>query len=824
MRRTQNTLHVQAAGAPPPPYSESNTYTSSPRTGFAHLDDAASCVSFSSSGTGDHVIYTPPMTPRTSSSAHHYHNSPQQDQMLRAQYSATRYFDSRRVPATADISHRDTFIVGLNVQDSSVSGHFPFQDDLAARDVTRQDWATFMNFLLPDLTARRTQVVWEREPRAEGTSEHDATASSMTRMEPQLDTMREEEHPVAAAAARRRTIRETVQQWNEEFFGPRSIHLVLEQEFGPHVQQEVEACRTSLEAMSFDDYHSGILPPEDSKGTSTEDHKGPSMGQDQAEQQHDNTGSPDRKTDDPNSDKTFSQDTFGDPPASMGAFSWSVDGNSRWCHSDRGEDLYSANDTPHGHPGPGSIFDHRERGPHEPPHYQSRPPAHAHDEIRGRPRHSHHDEKQPRAQSTSSTASSITSSYSASSSVGSLPDYNDIQEHQLPLYAARLQDWTSHPEQRRTKRDVEALKAELKSLKTTPETVPLNQIPPVNKRALKGQIKALQAQWRGIKKTQRQSRKAHKRERRQRRRAEKQERRQNAKEVRRAYKNLRKGRAGRACPGPFGGIPAPPMPVDPQIISAMAMATATATSASSARLSQSYASRRGSVRHSQRGSYFVGPQGICGENIPMGIPGMPRPQRPLGPLGPFGPFGPFGPQGLSEVPGFAGQGHSMHSAHPSHPMHWFPHTHPMHHTHHTHPSHSMHPMHPWGPRNYDQGEHPFRARGPVPFMDTTRGSGRPHNDVPGAWPNDDIHQATGISGPAPTSAPGLVPGPASAAKYRVVANFEDQVRKMTSRLASLEDGAEKASLQKTTDELVRMTDRLRREADEVYARDLACAG
>ncbi|KAG6112281.1 hypothetical protein E4U14_002115 [Claviceps sp. LM454 group G7] len=818
MRRTQNTLH-QADGAPPPPYSESNTYTSSPRTGLAPLDDAASCISSfsSSSGTGDHVIYTPPMTPRTSSSAHHYHNSPQQNQMLRAQCSAsaTRYFDSRRVPTTADISlQRDTFIVGLHVQDSSVPGNFPYQDDLAARDVTRRDWAIFLNFLLPGLATRETWVVWERELRAEGTSEHDAAASSMNGMEPQLDTMREE-HPVVAAAARRRAIRETVQQWNDQFFGPRGIHLVLEQDFGPHVQQEVEACTTSLEGLSFDDYHSGILPPENSKGTFTEDHKGASMGQDQAGQEDGKVGSPGRQNGGPNSDnKAFSQDTFGNPPASMGAFSWSMDGNSGWCRSDRGEDLYSANDTPHGHPGPG-IFDHPERGSHEPPHYESRPPAHAHEDTRGRPGHSRHDEKRPRALSTFSTASSVTSSFSASSSVGSLPDYNDIQEHQLPLYAARLQDWASHPEQIRTKREVEALKSELKSLKTMPGTTPSNQGPSVNKRALKGQIKALQAQWRGIKKTQRQSHKTHKRERRQRRRAEKQERRQNAKEVRRAYKDLRKGRTGRGGPGPFGGMPAPPVPVDPQVISAMAMATATATSASSARLSQSYASRRGSVRHSQHGSYFMGPQGMCGENFPMGGPGIPRPQRPLG------PFGAFGAQGFPGVPGFAGQGHPMHPARPSHPMHpmhsmhWFPLA---------HPTHPIHPMHPWGPRNYDQGEHPFCARGPVPFMDATRGSGYQHNDVPGAWPNDDFSQAAGISGPAPTSSPGPVPGPASAAKYRIVASFEDQVRKMTSRLASLEDGAEKASLQKTTDELVRMTDRLRREADEVYARDLACAG
>ncbi|KAG5976392.1 hypothetical protein E4U58_004340 [Claviceps cyperi] len=813
MRRTQNTLH-QADGAPPPPYSESNTYTSSPRTGLAPLDDAASCVSFSSSsGTGDHVIYTPPMTPCTSSSAHHCHNSPQQDPMLRAQYSATRYFNSRRVPATADISlQRDAFIVGLHVQDSSVPGHFSYQDDLAARDVTRQDWATFMNFLLSGHATEGTEGIWERELISEETSEHGAAAGSMSswsRAEPQLNTMHEE-HPVVAAAARKRARRETVQQWNDEFFGPRGIHLVLEQDPGPHMQQEVEACTTGLEGLSFDDHHSVILPPEGSKGTSTEDHKGASMGQDQAGQEDDKVGSPGRQTSGPNSEnKAISQDTFGDPPACLGSLSWSVDGNSGWCRSDRGEDLYSANNTPHGHPGPG-IFDHRERGSHEPPHYESRPPAHAHEETRGRPRHSRHDEKQPRALPTSSTASSVTSSYSASSSVGSLPDYNDIQEHQLPLYAARLQDWASHPEQIRTKRDIEALKAELKSLKTTPGTTPFNQGPPVNKRALKGQIKALQTQWRDIEKTQRQSHKAHKRERRQRRRAEKQERRQNAKEVRRAYKDLRKRRIGRGGPGPFGGMPAPPVPVDPQIISAMAMATA--TSASSARFSQSYASRRGPGRHSQRSSYFVGPQGMYGENIPMGIPGIPRPQRPLG------PFEAFGAQGFPGLPRFAGQGHPMHPSCPSHPMQWFPLAHP------THPIHPIHPMHPWGPRNYDQGEHPFLARGPVPFMDATRGSGRPHNDVPGAWPNDDIPQATGISGPAPTSALGPVPGPDSAAKYRVVSSFEDQVRKMTSRLASLEDGAEKASLQKTTDELVRMTDRLRREADEMYARDLACAG
>ncbi|KAG6016066.1 hypothetical protein E4U43_004276 [Claviceps pusilla] len=704
MSRNQNSSHVhQADDVPPPPYSATDIYSHSPATSFSRLDQAASRLSSASSsspsGTGGRVIYTPPLTPRTLSSAdtyHHRQSPPQQ------QHGATLYFASRPAPAAEHGPQSDIIIYVINVQGSSVPGDFAYQDHWAARDITRQDWATFVNFLLPGHATRENDGVLQRK----------------LMVEEQLDNVCGEQPTAAAAAAAAATARSTstrameatIQEWNDGFFGLRGMNVVLNNEdSGVGLQQEVDGCATILGGLSVDDGHVDRAR----------------LG--------DNNAPPSRQTGGPESDRAPGQANFDSPPP-PGFFLGSFGGGSGWRRAGRGH----PSDTGDIHHGPHD--DHHERHGHGRRHHRGSCHC-AHDGAIPRGRQAHPDEKHQRTSSASSTStsSSLASSSSASSSIGSLPDYDDIKEHQLPLYAERLRDWASHPHQIRTKHDVKALKAELRATAKSSQpgtTQQTGSVAIVDKRALRKQIRALQAQWKSIKKAQRQMRRAHKRERRLRRRAEKRERRHRDRAMKRAYRDLRKAKPGRGVPGTAGSLFGMPVPV----------VVPTVGSAPAPTAAPEYMPWSGGRR-----------RGCCG-------PAPPR--RSFF----FRPDGPFGLQG----PGPARGG-----------------------------------------RECERGRHLFGARAPS-FCNTDRAAGISRDDILGAWPDD---TAAPAPAPAPASAP--APSPASAAKYQAAEHLDAEMRKMAIRTASLEAGPEKMGLEKAMDALARNRDRLRLEADEAYARDLA---
>ncbi|PHH69850.1 hypothetical protein CDD83_5598 [Cordyceps sp. RAO-2017] len=207
-------LHIHVEEAPPPPYTETDIYSNSAgprsptttnRAASPHLatDDNASRVS---SSTGD-VIFTPPETPRASS-------SPQ------LQPGATLYMESRPPPHAA-ASMLDPLVHPIDVRDASSADDLPYPADWAAHDVTAQDWATFVNFLLPDHTARGNETVIDRKLKAEGSADDGASRSHA---QAQLQHMRESG---SEAVSDRADAEATVQQWNRGFFGPRGLHLRL---------------------------------------------------------------------------------------------------------------------------------------------------------------------------------------------------------------------------------------------------------------------------------------------------------------------------------------------------------------------------------------------------------------------------------------------------------------------------------------------------------------------------------------------------------------------------------------------------------------------
>ena len=95
---------------------------------------------------------------------------------------------------------------------------------------------------------------------------------------------------------------------------------------------------------------------------------------------------------------------------------------------------------------------------------------------------------------------------------------------------------------------------------------------------------------------------------------------------------------------------------------------------------------------------------------------------------------------------------------------------------------------------------------------------QPNPTAPGAWPEDkkqDVYngQETGVATPPP--------GAASAAKYRAAEDTEAEIHRKMTEVADLDAGGDKAALEKELQALMEKLERLRIEADEAYARELA---
>ncbi|CAI4215325.1 unnamed protein product [Parascedosporium putredinis] len=165
---------------PPPPYSETDIYSQAGAP--PHQPDAH-----------------PPLEPSAAAAA---------------------YFDSRPVldPVTSGSSLEHV----INVSADSTPEAFPFVPGFLSRDVTEQDWRTFLNFLIPDHSTRSNEAVADRKLRAEGSN-----TSTIGEAEAQMSAIISEN---GSANFSRLAVERTVEEWNAWFFGPRgvTIHLAPE--------------------------------------------------------------------------------------------------------------------------------------------------------------------------------------------------------------------------------------------------------------------------------------------------------------------------------------------------------------------------------------------------------------------------------------------------------------------------------------------------------------------------------------------------------------------------------------------------------------------
>jgi hypothetical protein len=118
------------------------------------------------SSSNDDIIYTPPDTPHIPNAA----------PMGIVQPGAAEYFESR---PPLEFVPENVLIHTINVDANSLPDDLPYQSNWEKRDVNQQDWATFINFLLPDHMARGNEIIIDRKLQAEtesegGASEHTA--------------------------------------------------------------------------------------------------------------------------------------------------------------------------------------------------------------------------------------------------------------------------------------------------------------------------------------------------------------------------------------------------------------------------------------------------------------------------------------------------------------------------------------------------------------------------------------------------------------------------------------------------------------------------
>ena len=529
--------HDQHA-APPPPYSETDIYS-------APSQPAASVAAHSTSddvhSNQSEVVYTPPLTPSSN-------NLPA---------ALADYFQSRPCPTGIPSTGIKS---DIRFHPEAVPEEFPYQSDWSSHDVNAQDWATFLNYLLPGHALRGNQNVLDRKIQAEAEAEavtgggHDGAAASVSgrsQAESQRDQLGSEKDS-SHEHANFTDPHVTLQQWNEHFFRPRGMTVRIDEEsynqmpgtwdesFDEGAYQEDEAGPSTRSLGGGGGRGGG--------GRGWRGRGGRGGGW------HRNFGGVEMGGRGVRYGQGFVADSNG---VKLGPFVMDGSGFRMGAH-------------PNDYPGRGGPNDHgghqywhqqagwgpgRDRGrwpgAEQGGYYPGGGPSH---EPHGgqHPHHHHHEgERRQRRDSTSSL-----SSLSSESSIGSLPDYDDVKEQSLPLYVRRLNEWNTQPAHKRTRADVKGLKAELKEAKKLPVD------PSMDVKALRQQAKSLAAQWKMVRKQQRSQARELKRDRKANRRADKRERRADRRERRQEKRDIRRGKIPENPPAPYG-VSQPSMPSQP---------------------------------------------------------------------------------------------------------------------------------------------------------------------------------------------------------------------------------------------------------------------
>lgn len=544
----------------PPPYSEtdvvySNTDSRSPLSPTPNLSRSTTLADDASQRSS--IIYTPPYTP-TDALQGDFNTS-----------SARLYFESRPLLHRA---RSGTFSHEITIKPDSKPDDLPYLPEFADRDITTQDWATFVNYVIPHhidvsngLVANekmKAEVLDERMRRLTLDAPRDMSAldAQLNNLQPsQLDLSNPQASDLAAI----------VDEWNAGFFDPRGVHImasvlvpdppvvlpeaVTEEEPRPRGWQADRSCARPCFEASWGGRESrgrvwglhgpghrgaygrggrcggfGQNPPgeffgphDPRRGFFGTDNNGFHLGRIMSAE----------------------KDSFRLGPMVADKSGFRI-GNMLVANEEglKVGGMYFKNsrhpDTPQGNTSP------VERG-----RTAARDDAEA-------------AKNRQRSSSVSSASSDETTA--TEESEGSLPDAADLKASQLPLMKQSLLAWLDHPDQPVSKASIRNLKHDLKNAKSARKLEGQELVD------LKAEIKALMKTFREIKKSRRALRKAMMKERRKERKEARAWRKEERRGAKAARKRERKGKgrqeppAGpRSEPGHVGFIP--PIPYPPAV-------------------------------------------------------------------------------------------------------------------------------------------------------------------------------------------------------------------------------------------------------------------
>ncbi|KAI2473185.1 hypothetical protein F4781DRAFT_224700 [Annulohypoxylon bovei var. microspora] len=517
--------------APPPPYTETDIYSRSGRSPAARAgsnDDATSVTESSSRGT---PVYTPPETPRESQ----FNFSGIEDHRTIA--SARFYFESR--PTLVGRASDQSFVTTLAVTEDASPDEFPYPGWAREHDTTEQDWQTFLNYLLPDHAARSNSQTIDRKLQAEDDAKSFKTERGIA--EAQLGQIKSSSDlPLRPA----HDIDAMVREWNDGFFGPRGVTVQ----------------RTPLSSPSV----SGARAAEDPPTSVPQPQPQPQSQPQSQEQASRSRWNPFRPFDVSGRGIRIGRLSIDDDRVSFGD-SFEVDRNGvRWNGLSTSDlrfepDNGGRGDVPRG-PGPfngfppggrGGFGDHgmgRGRGGRWWNAGQSQHHPHV--------PHSDHSPG-PRSSASSSSGSG------SDSSIGSLPEWDDLRDSQLSVTKQSISAWLAHPEQPVTKSMLRGARAEIKAARHAPP--PAADADPawhLSKQAQRQEVRALLARLKDLKREQRKASRAARKDRKDQKRALRRDRRDRRKAEKRDTRDLRQAERGarRAPFDPFNAPHGPPAP------------------------------------------------------------------------------------------------------------------------------------------------------------------------------------------------------------------------------------------------------------------------
>ncbi|KAI0540628.1 hypothetical protein GGR58DRAFT_498981 [Xylaria digitata] len=473
---------------PPPPYSETDIYSHSHGSRNNHAGGADDDVSIAPSSSHSNIIDTPPESPRDAQFG--FADSGNGDQHITA--SSQDYFDSRppNQPSGPSIT------VSLDITPDSAPSDFPYPDWAAGRDVTQQDWQTFINYLLPGHEAKANSHIIDRKLRFEGdapSSAHDGITKT------QLASLTSS----ASAPISPQSIDAVTREWNHGFFEPRGVTIRRTPPAEPVAEPQTQ-------------------DPETSRADPVGEEQSQSQPQQPSSWWRNPFGFVDGNS---GSVRVGPLHIDGDRVAFGSRFEADSNGVRWWHGRPNGNPLFEASSRGvrwgqqpgpgRGHPHPfGHRGGHGWPGPFGGGRGRGRDSGHEHRHEHGRRDHSR--------SSTSSSSSSISSN--SDSSIGSLPDWDDLKDVQLPVTKHSVQVWLAHPDQPVTKDMLKKAKAEIKAAKNvaTPRRDPSWD---GARESLRREVKDLLQQFKVLKRQQRTAKRRARKELRQQKRASRQERR-----------------------------------------------------------------------------------------------------------------------------------------------------------------------------------------------------------------------------------------------------------------------------------------------------------